>query len=111
MRIEEDIKEFLNLIWMIEKGEIYKKNNKKPPELINDTLFTPAKKGEIYKILTKQIEKKDNDEKEIIFAKNERSMETNQAAMSEIINEVIGENQNQEITPPISFPSFYDPEN
>ena len=88
MRVEEDIKEFLNFIWVLEKGEIPKKHAKKPAELINDTLLPLEKKGEIYKILTKQTEKKE----EIILDAGSRSMESTARAMNEMINEVVNNN-------------------
>lgn len=83
MRIEEDIKEFLNFIWILEKGEIPKKHTKKPTALINDSALPPEKRGEIYKILTKQTEKKED----IILDEGSRTMQSTDRAMNEMIQE------------------------
>lgn len=52
MRIKEDLKEFLNFIWLLEKGDIKKPT--KEERLKDDTCAPIEQMGEIYKILTKQ---------------------------------------------------------
>jgi len=54
MRIKEDIKPFLNLIWALEKGEITTVMKKNVPALIEDVNLPVEERGEIYKVLTKQ---------------------------------------------------------
>lgn len=88
MRVEEDLKEFLNFIWDIEKGDIPKKNNKKTEELIDDTMLPVEKRGEVYRILTKQTEKKE----EIIMDTGSQSLRRSEETMNEIVREVINPN-------------------
>ena len=52
MRINENIKPFINFIWSLEKGEI-KGEQILSKSLKDDTNDIPEKRGEIYKILTK----------------------------------------------------------
>ena len=56
MRVKEDVKEFLKLVWSLEKGELPLKRGKVEPMLKDDTNLPLNEQGEIYKILTKQTE-------------------------------------------------------
>lgn len=55
MRINEDLKPFLSLIWQLEKNEAPQVSEKGPAELVDDVDLPLEEKGEIYKILTKQM--------------------------------------------------------
>jgi len=83
MRIEENIKPFLNFIWTLEKGEIPKINKKDEIKLINDVDLPLEQKGEIYKILTKQME----TPQEIIMDAGSHSLRAHENALHEIICE------------------------
>lgn len=81
-RIKEDIKDFLNLIWSLEKGEIKKQKNNL---LINDYDLPLEQKGEIYKILTKQ-----NQAEQIVVDQGSISLRNHIRA----INNIVAENNN-----------------
>ncbi len=85
MRIEEDVREFLKFIWILEKGELMKKSSKRPEKLIDDTILPLAEKGEIYKILTKQ----NKSAEEVIIDTRSNSLIRSKEAMDEIINEAL----------------------
>ena len=87
MRVKEDIKDFINFIWSLEKEELPQK--KEILELINDQVVSLKDKGEIYKILTKQTEK---PEEEIIMDTSSNSLRSNENAVKEIINESLQAN-------------------
>lgn len=86
MRIAENIKPFLELIWNIEKDKtVNTKITGKKTELLNDSLCPNTEKGELYKILNKE----KAQEEEIIFAREN----TNH---SMAVNEIVNENNNEE---------------
>lgn len=88
MRVKEDIETFLELVWNIENDKIVPEKFKNTNELIEDNLSkTPInKRGELYKILTKQTE---NNIKDIVFA----DKDTQQSA-SLLIDEIIHNENN-----------------
>ena len=88
MRVEENLKPFLNLIWSLEKGEMIQKN-KKENKLIDDSNYdTPIeKRGEIYKILTKQTE-----EPKVIIDEGSVSLQHHMAAVDQIMRETPQQN-------------------
>lgn len=91
MRVEEDIKEFLNFIWILESGEITKKNNKKHAELIDDSHLTVANRGNLYKILTKQTESKKD---EIVIDNSSTSLRRSEEAIAGMIDEMVAQRSN-----------------
>jgi hypothetical protein len=84
MRIEENIKPFLNFIWTLEKGEIPKMNKKDETRLIDDTNLPLEQKGEIYRILTKQT---DTPQENIIMDTGSHSLRNHENALNEMIVE------------------------
>lgn len=84
MRIEENIKPFLNFIWTLEKGDISKMCKKDETRLIDDTGLPLEQKGEIYKILTKQT---DTPQENIIMDTGSRSLQNHEHALGEMIME------------------------
>ena len=83
MRIEENIKPFLNFIWSLEKGDIPKMSKKDETKLINDTELPVEQRGEIYKILTKQTEAP----QEVVMDTGSHSLQNHERALNEMINE------------------------
>lgn len=83
MRIDEDIKPFLNFIWSLEKGEIQEMSKKEEKNLINDLDLPLEEQGEIYKILTKQIE----TPQEIVMDNNSTSRNNHIRAVQEVLQE------------------------
>ena len=70
MRIQENVKPFLSFIWSLEKGEVETVNPKNEPQLIEDDGEPIEKRGELYKILTKQTE----TPQEVILDSNSNSL-------------------------------------
>jgi len=83
MRIEENITPFLNFIWTIEKNGIQKISKKEEDDIIDDRNLTLEKRGEIYKILTKQVE----SQPEIIIDENSHSLQNHNRVIREICDE------------------------
>ena len=83
MRIEENIKPFLNFIWTLEKGDISKMNKKDETRLIDDTNLPLNQQGEIYRILTKQTE----TAPEVVMDAGSHSLQNHVRALNEMINE------------------------
>jgi hypothetical protein len=83
MRIEENIKPFLNFIWTLEKGNISKMNKKDETRLIDDTNLPLDQQGEIYRILTKQTE----TAPEVVMDAGSHSLQNHVRALNEMINE------------------------
>ena len=81
MRIKEDVKEFLNIVWKLEKGESIQKSAKNNIALIDDRSLDLTEQGELYKILTKQIESDQN----VIIDQNSISLRNHQNAISEVM--------------------------
>jgi len=87
MRVSEEIKPFLNLIWSLEKGEITSKNainNKNEQKLINDCNLPDEQKGEIYKILNRKIE---TNQQEVVMDNGSTSLRHHLNAVDQMINE------------------------
>lgn len=86
MRVEEDVKPFLNFIWALEKGEkkgLPAKNNHR-----NDVDVPLAEKGEIYKILTKQTEQPQT----AIIDTGSQSLRNHERVISDMMMEVVNSN-------------------
>ncbi len=86
MRVREDITPFLELIWSIENGEkIPSDFNHKEGILIDDSGVPNTERGEIWKILTKFGEKRD----EIVYAKEHPDQR-------QVLGQVAGEQRQRE---------------
>lgn len=90
MRIEENLKPFLQFIWSIEKNGSQKISKKDENNLINDSSLPLAERGEIYKILTKQTDTKP----EIIMDEGSISLAHSNDAMNHLIREQLKESGN-----------------
>ena len=82
MRIKEDFKPFLNLIWSLEKESIQPEKID-IPQLTNDRNLPIEKKGKIFKLLTKQLE----PDQQIIIDNDSHSLNNHLNALSSIANE------------------------
>ena len=82
MRIKEDFKPFLNLIWSLEKESIQPEKID-IPQLTNDRNLPIEKKGKIFKLLTKQLE----PDQQIIIDNDSHSLNNHLNALSSIVNE------------------------
>ena len=82
MRIEENIKKFLNLIWDLEKGK--KEVFNKEKSLIDDWELELGETGKIYRILTNQMK---TEEQNIIVDENSISLTNSTQAIHELVNE------------------------
>lgn len=80
MRVQEDIKPFLNLIWSLEK-EPMQIVKKKDVTLIDDTSLPLEQTGETYRILTKQI-----DIPQVVIDSDSRSLQNHQSAVNRVIS-------------------------
>lgn len=83
MRINKNIKPFIQLIWAIENNEIKKE---KPKELRNDMEDELETRGLIYKILTKQT---GTQEQSVVMDQNSQSLRNSACALNEMLNETI----------------------
>jgi len=91
MRVKEDIKSFLSTIWELEKKEKFLKKYKKENILINDRDLPLERKGEIYRILTKQIATPHQD---VVFDEGSVSLRNHESAIANMINEELSQNYN-----------------
>lgn len=82
MRIKENIKDFMSIIWEIEKGITKIKN---PTRLINDSTLEANEKGIIYQILSY----KTKIRQQAVIDPGSVSLRDNKKALNTIINELI----------------------
>ena len=88
MRISEDIKPFIKLIWALEKGEIKQPEaGKEPITLIDDTELPRDNKGEIYKILNPIAT--ENPEAGVIIDTGSQSLRVHQRALENVVYESV----------------------
>jgi hypothetical protein len=89
MRVNENMKPFLNFVWSIEKNE-KAMINAKDEALIDDVEKPLEEKGEIYKILTKQTEVP----QQVVIDQGSTSLHNHERAVDAMINEVEREEVN-----------------
>jgi len=88
MRTNPKTKEFMEIIWNLEKGKI-----EKAKRLINDTNLPLARQGKVYKVLTRQVEQKE----EVVIDEGSISLNNHKNAIENTIEELSHE-EDQEVT-------------
>lgn len=88
MRVKENTRPFLDLIWSIEKGTI-NTNKKEEKELKNDIDLPIEEKGTLYKILTKQIETP-----QVVLDNGSNSLMNHERAVNQVLDDTLGQANN-----------------